>query len=153
MTFDLWGQRSRSHVKDSNFSGNNDLFRAKCYFFHSSSWRVMVFHTMVALYEVPIGSQKNFDWTPPGDTVNFSSWNPLIAKNNLSKIPTRKRHTWACETYTHIVRLNEYYKEKIWPFTSGVKGQGHSWKTVEFWKIDLFRARNASYPTAFFGRP
>ena len=44
---------------------------SKCISSYSSSWRVTILHTMVAPYEVPIGSRRNFDWTPPGGTMNF----------------------------------------------------------------------------------
>ena len=47
MTFDLWGQRSRSQVKDCQISENRPFSRAKRYISYSFEWIETILHTML----------------------------------------------------------------------------------------------------------
>ena len=84
MTFDLYGQRSRSHAKDSNFSGNNDLRAPSAIFSTLFLQRAILFHSMVALQRVSIASQKNRS-DAPWRLSEFLKLSPLITINQSFK--------------------------------------------------------------------
>ena len=88
----------------------------------------------------PLSTEWIFEIEPPDHYIsNFQKFERLTGTSEHS------------ETYTHFVRLNEYYKEKIWPLTSGVKGQGHMQKIVIFREITIFRKITLFLPQFLIG--
>ena len=97
---------------------------------------------------------KEFWSDAPWPVGDFLNWSPpdrekLIFQKFL-RLNGTPEHS---ETYTHFVRFNEYYKEKIWPLTPGVKGHGHRQNIVIFRKITIFRSQKVICPIVFNAEP
>ena len=82
MTFDLWGQRSRSHAKDSHFSGNNDLRAPSAIFSTLESHNISLNgSTTEGVYSVPKKNRSDAPWR----LSEFLKLSPLVTINQSFK--------------------------------------------------------------------
>ena len=153
--YDLWPWRSRSRLNRQKFE-------------FSPKWRlgtrkklfllqfVMESHNISHDGRPLVGAEKLLDgiliWGPLSTEWIFEIEPPDHYVSNFRKFQRLNGTSEHNETYTHFVRLNEYKKEKIWPLTSGVKGQGHGLKRANFWKITIFTTKMLFYPL-FYREP